>query len=417
MRNIFDQFSQPENKLTHALASTLAMDGKLARNFAKWAVGLNPEAGKRIWVSQQNVPGDPGKLGEGDRRSLPDCCLFIPERWCLVIESKVTAPVVAEQLMRHRQMVRRSFLKVEVLALTADSNPPVPKGVHHRTWEGVFQWLSTQPGASEFWGRHLREFMRLMESQFLEKGVTLPGALTTFDGVPFGPNHPYSYLEAKLLLKQAMDILRKRPRLKSLGRNPTLVGRPAISGANERMVWDLLSLAPKGDDGKFTEWPHLTLGILQDKVEVMLTLPNGARTRFRKALTSLGRDGFLDLLTSISNEILRVGGKKVGTTPTLLLLQRHYPSRKIGVEDGRMKIDLRTISTKKIGSVKSAPAWAGMAFDLFVRGGAANLQMQIGAEFLHASKGLQGKEAIDRIEAVWLACKPLFQLISFKAPA
>ena len=125
MRNLFDQFSQPENKLTHALASSLAMDAKLARNFAKWAADLSAKASAKISVSQQGVPGEPNELGDDERRSLPDACLYIPEEWCLVIESKVTAAVVADQLARHRQMVGRSFSKVEVLLLTAASNPRV----------------------------------------------------------------------------------------------------------------------------------------------------------------------------------------------------------------------------------------------------------------------------------------------------
>ena len=38
MRNIFDQYSHPENRLTHALASCLAEDRKLLRRFVGWAV-------------------------------------------------------------------------------------------------------------------------------------------------------------------------------------------------------------------------------------------------------------------------------------------------------------------------------------------------------------------------------------------
>ena len=74
-----------------------------------------------------------------------------------------------------------------------------------------------------------------------------------------------------------------------------------------------------------------------------------------------------------------------------------------------MKIDLRTISTKVKIPVKSQPAWAEAAFDLFVSRNGTNMQMQIGAEFPHSSGWLRGKEAIDRIETTWLAIEPILK--------
>jgi hypothetical protein len=410
MRNLFDQFSQSENQLTHALASTLAMDPGLARDFVQWSVGLKPGKAGRLEIVQQRVPGDPDPLEEGERRSLPDACIYVPDEWCLVIESKLTARLLPDQLARHRRMVRNIFPRIEVLAITAEPHPAVPGGVHHLTWESLFRWCAGAKEPMAFWPGHLRDFMRLFESQLLEREVTLPGALTSFDGIPFSESHPYNYSEAKLLLKQAMDLLRQSPRLRALGRDPLLTGRGAISGSKERLVWDLLSLAPRGEEeGKFTEWPHLTLGFHQDKVEVMVTLPNAARTQIRKALIELGKDGFLDLLSSVSNGILEALGTESGVVPTLLLLQRHYLARRFGVEDGRIKIDMRTVRPVSASPVKAQPIWAEAAFDLFVNRDSINMQLQIGAEFPHADGFLRGDEAIQRIESAWLALAPLLQ--------
>ena len=410
MRNLFHQFSQAENQLTHALASSLAMDPDLARDFVHWSVGLKTSKTASLEIVQQRVPGEPEPLEEGERRSLPDACLYVPEEWCLVIESKLTARLLPDQLARHKRMVRNVFPKIEVLVITAETHPAVPPGVHHRTWEALYRWCAAEREPLTFWPSHLRDFMRLFESQLLEREVTLPGALTSFDGIPFSEAHPYNYSEAKLLLKQAMDLLRQRPRLRALGRDPLLTGRGAISGSKERLVWDLLSLAPRcEEEGKFTEWPHLTLGLHQDKVEAMLTLPNGARTRIRKALIELGKAGFLQLLSSVSNGIQKALRAEEGFVPTLLLLQRHYVARRFGVEDGRIKIDLRTIQPEPGSPVKAQPVWAEAAFDLFVGRDNINMQLQVGAEFPHANGLLRGGEAIQRIESAWLALAPLLQ--------
>ncbi len=394
------------------------MNRRLARDFLRWVSDgtLPGKNGGQIQVSQQNIPGEVIGLKEGERRSLPDACLFVPEEWCLVIESKVTAALTADQLRRHRQMVLPLFKRVEVLAITADPTPKVPVGVQHRTWVSVFEWLAQRSGTDEFWRHHLREFMRLLESQYLEREVHLPGALTTFDGIPFGPSHPYSYTEAKLLLKQAMELLRKRPSLRNLGRNPVLTGRPAISGSKERVVWDLLSLAPAGEASKFTQWPHLTLGIHQDKVEVMVTIPNDARTRVRNVMLALGKDSFLKLLTSLSDGMIKAVGKNAEAIPTLLLLQRHYVAQKKAIEDGRLRIDLRTVSSKQKGAVKPQPAWAIAAFELFVSRSGNNMQLQIGTEFPHSGAWLQGGEALDRIEKSWLTLRPLLHELGVCPP-
>ena len=36
LRNVFDQFSQPENRLTHALVCTLSNERALIRPFLRW---------------------------------------------------------------------------------------------------------------------------------------------------------------------------------------------------------------------------------------------------------------------------------------------------------------------------------------------------------------------------------------------
>lgn len=68
MRNIFDQYEQPENRLTHALVSTLSNDRRLIRPFLKrLKIGSFPPVQGLRLVEQQipgvNVSGEESRSG------------------------------------------------------------------------------------------------------------------------------------------------------------------------------------------------------------------------------------------------------------------------------------------------------------------------------------------------------------------
>ena len=57
MRNVFDQYDQPENKLTHALVTALSSDRKLVVPFLEWLKVKGIPSVSRIQIEQQAVPG------------------------------------------------------------------------------------------------------------------------------------------------------------------------------------------------------------------------------------------------------------------------------------------------------------------------------------------------------------------------
>jgi hypothetical protein len=46
MRNVFDQFKEPENRLTHALMTSLSEEPKLLKGFVIWATGSAAPQGR-----------------------------------------------------------------------------------------------------------------------------------------------------------------------------------------------------------------------------------------------------------------------------------------------------------------------------------------------------------------------------------
>ena len=70
-----------------------------------------------------------------------------------------------------------------------------------------------------------------------------------------------------------MGELRQRHDLRDqLKMNPKALGRPAITGRQSDAVWDFLSIASSGEVENFTNYPHLTLGVVAHEVEAMVTI-------------------------------------------------------------------------------------------------------------------------------------------------
>jgi len=416
MRNVFDQFSQPENRLSHGLATTLSVNPKLCGDFLAWVTGIEPPKGEILIVEQQRLPGrlsDPIEMGD---TGLPDMCIHSGGDWCIVFENKVAAPLTSDQLRRHRKTMEQRFENIELVAITADPRlPPLDDPIHHKTWVDIYIWLGEQvgkyPSPTDFWCRQQREYMRIFQSTELAQDYNMNTPITTFDGIPFGPDYPYSYKEAKLLIRQATGDLRQRLLDADIEVDPEHQGRSAIRGAEDSFVWDFITFRHQDGKDDFNHHPHFTLGISVQEVDPMLSLPNNMGSAYRNRLKNLGVEGFRELCAEIAGEIKKNLGDNTGYTPLIRVQQRHYRAMQIITMDGEMRFDFRVVSGDTDSKVKKQPAWLDTAFELTTNSKEANVQMQIGCVFPHKDGLLRDKEALDHIEAVWLSCKPMLDVL------
>jgi hypothetical protein len=332
----------------------------------------------------------------------------------VAIESKVGASLTSDQLKRHLRAVGRCFEKIHVVAITAESKPKdLPKGVPHRTWVDVYVWLGAQSERDGFWVRQMRDFMRVLESRLVNEGGGLPELLTMFDGIPFRADYPYSYPEAKLLIRQAIPLLRQRKALLGLGVDPECTGRSAITGKDSTRVWDFISLKPQVEIGGFTEWPHLTLGIHSTHTEVMVTMPNSIKGCCRQAFKDLGVHGFLEMTRRIEANMAKAfKSTPTAYKPVMRVVHRHYRSQRSEAElDGEMEVDLRTARTEGVGGVKTQPIWFEAAYRLITDRGGCNVQLQMGVNFPHSGGLIQGAGAVEVLESGWISCAPLVDIL------
>lgn len=405
MRNLFDQYTQPENRLSHALATSLAEDDRLLRAFLRWASCELPGRKERLHVGEQQVPGEI-EDGSDESRGLPDIAVHGDEGFCLLVESKIAASVSLRQLERHRRTAERAgFPGARVLVLATDTEGIAPThDVIPRSWPALYTMMLDQRSRSE-WARRLVEYMEVAEVDLAQRGYLREGTLTQFAGIHFDEETPYRYDQAKRLLRLMLDELRLRPDLRDLGISASGEGRPAITGTRGRSVWDFLRLEVTAS-GPFTKHPHVTLSLHPEHIGVMVTLPNGAARHYRRQLEDLGAAGMRELVGVLSVNIERATRGLDGARPVMYVVQRHFASqRSKGVEDAHLGFDLRTAVTTRRGKIRIQPEWIEAVHQV-ISSKQSNLQVGVGAEIPYDSDVVRSRRVLDRVAAVWVALEP-----------
>jgi len=411
MRNLFDQYSHPENRLTHALLSCLSRDRRLLQRFISCAGEAH--SAEKLEVFEQSLPGETIDLSEDDaeRRGLPDGCISDGTGWALLIESKFAAAVNSDQLQRHlRTAAKHGLDKCKLLLLTVgEVRERLPAGVLTRRWSDVYQWLVQERSRSP-WARIAAAYLEVAEMRGVEQEYLKEGTLTTFTGIPFGKEDPYTYPQAKRLLGLLMGELRKDSRLRrQLGTDPSSKGRGAITGRTGQAVWDFLSL--KSGPKAFTKYPHLTVGIVNSRFEAYVTIPNGIRVSLRNKMLGASYEEFERMILNVTRLLCVALRKYPGASPMLVVVQRRYiTQRSPAILDGVLRFDPRTAvaADRRVrGRVKHQPQWLRAVYDLLANR-RSNLQFQIGADFPYdRCKVVASPQVKDATVNIWLACKPL----------
>ncbi len=411
MRNIFDQYSQSENRVTHALMTALNEDRKLLAFFLRELVKVNaPTDPSKLLVLEQKYPDKDEEPSEDDleRRGIPDGWIFDNDGWCVFIESKVIAKLEADQINRHRSTAEHlGFQSVTAVAIAP---VPVlstffPEGTVLLEWRKVYAWLCKH-GVTSKWARAAADYLEIVEAKLIDTEQFVEGSLTMFSGFPFGRDHRFTYLEGKRVLKLAIGELRGREELKQLGVT-TAPGR-AITDDGD-YVWDILWLVTASEQDKFTRYPHLTLGIGSD---AMVTVPNAVKGVTRPNLVKLGEQHFQALAGEIVNNMKPLLREKDGPTPCFRGVQRRWPSRKAALfVDAEIMFDLRTAIPESGPPKMQQRRWLSAAYDSFVNREKSNYEIQMGALFSYQRcPELRQADAIDWLVRAWCACKPLVDL-------
>ncbi len=323
MRNVFDQYDQPENRLTHALMTTLDREQKLVRPFLKWLKARNLPAKSDILLAEQGVPGaaivDANEL---ESKGLPDGCFYTDDDWLLMLECKVQDSVKFDQLKRHLATAKRhGFETPHLVVIAVDENPNLPEGVTSVSWRQVYSWFNKHANKSH-WTKEFVRYMEVFERKMLDEGYGIRGTITMFDGLRFDEETPYTYREGKRLIRLLGDELQKRSDLHKSGVAPKGKRRSAITGKLADGVWDFLPLR-KADGKHFTKHPHLTIGLQSTYAVAAVTFPNGMKG-FRKRFREMGAETFLEQMVMQERRLRPIIVKSKNAKPLIIIQQRHF---------------------------------------------------------------------------------------------
>ena len=407
MRSLFDQYEQEENRLTHALMSSLDKDGTLLRSFIRDFAGLRP-GGHRFEVVEQGFPGmTVDSPEEAERRGLPDGCIRDETGWALLIESKITAELSSDQLRRHINTARRYGLEGSSLLVLCVRTGAVrlPDEAQVRHWSELYAWLQRQATVSP-WARWCAEYFEIAEAKF----KLTEGTLTVFAGIPFDDSEaPYNYAQAKRILGLLRaKVLEDRRLVSRLSADAESAGRLAITGSRGTAVWDFISILRDGTSQMFTQYPHLTLAIHSDALLAYVTVPNGTKPAVRSAIVTDSYEKFESLMARIAANLDTVLATTAPTAqPSVFIVQRHYKSqRSEPIHDARLVFDLRT-AVGRGGGGKRQPEWLRAAWEV-MRGRRSNLQMQVGVTLPYSTCDVvRSTEVATLVAEIWLACAPL----------
>ena len=412
MRNVFDQYTQPENRLTHALVCTLSGDRTLLRPFLRWAGCGDVPPPSQLRITEQQVPGEPVSGDEGEGSGLPDACGFTDDGWSLLVEAKVQAGVSRGQLRRHIATARRhGFEKPHLLLLSVDDPPrQLPERAAHRFWRDVYAWFRKRADLSQ-WARTFTDYMETFESRMIAEDYSIRGTLTMFDGLRFDAESPYTYREGKRLIRLLGDELQKRKDLQKIGIDPKGERRSAITGRGGLGVWDYLPLKVARGSGNFTDFPHLTMGLRQTEAGAAITIPNGVRGGFRTKLKDAGEEGFFQVLCDIEKRLRPVLRKSKGSTAVVYAAQRHYRSqRSVARVDATLVADLRTIIPGKRREAKYQPQWVGAIYDVMTHK-RSNIQLGVDVHLSYDCPVVRSAKAVDLFARSWIAMSPLIDFV------
>ena len=281
-----------------------AEDRRLLRRFVRWATGESAPSQRGLQIVEQRLPGEPETdEQEYERLGLPDAWIFDNNGWCLLIESKISSTLTADQLRRHRRTAeRRGFTDIMLLALdVAKPRGRPPANASVRTWTEICEWLMRQSRESD-WALRAARYLEVAERRFVEQEYLKEGTLTTFTGIPFSRENPYNYPEGKRLLKLAMDDLRQRKALvrEAQEMKPVVLSELRLLSSCELDSRSILTVILAGD------------GRLVENLQSPELLPIASRVRSRLRTESLGaeelREGLRHLLKAAGNPRLLSAG-------------------------------------------------------------------------------------------------------------
>lgn len=351
---LFDQYSNQENRLTHALMHTLAGSERILKSFLIQILGIRQHSiGKDIEITTQKRPFSQEDTDLTKIDSVPDAWIIDKQGgFGILIEVKdVNKGVRLGQLRSHLKRID-SYKKSILLVITPDLNRPkkidslnaesnVTSKIIWQSWNSIYSFFNACQN-DQFCQMPKERYLMDALLEYLERRREVLG----FQGIKF--RRGFDVEEAKKILAAEMEALKETANTFF----PMLRGRRgAITTAFSKSgVWDCFGL-PEG----FTNDIHVTVSIHESFHDIGLTVPHKASHRWKQLKLIFSSDNneqnFLHILKDLRDSV-----------PNLFLefTQRHFLYQRKGIRDAYLEFSIDTFGKPFIDGktkVKSFPIW------------------------------------------------------------
>ncbi len=436
IRNVFDQYDQPENKLTHSLMSCLNEDRELLKNFLNTfrPKFIDNKKIKKICVNEQTLPEeqisdqeeievDEKKKGLSDGifyddgEGVPDGIIYDDkDRKCIIIESKIELKLSKKQLLRHEKSVSKRDYEIRGLYITVEEKKIPLENWKNIIWSDIYSWAYKQEQKIDSrWAGILVGYFDKLEEKMRMRKKGFMGSITKFTGINFKGG--YSPSEGKHVLIHLMKKIRThhyKELVTKLGADFTSNKKKPIKTLS---LWDKIPLK-SGNTTK--ENFHISISVTPEFATAGLTLPNQSfRGNIRKRFNSLKFQEFQELIYNITHNIVGHFRTKKNYIPHIRIRQRRYPSQNsTPIIDGKINFDIRTAFSKFADDLKPKQKpqieWLQAAHNLMLnRKSNANMEFQIGVDFYYGKDSLiKNQDADEVFVKALVSCKPLLDKIA-----
>ncbi len=407
LNTLYDQFSNKENRLTHALLHTIAYSDWIFTDFLKRILGIKSFRKSGLFeITTQKVP-----LGHGDRD--PDKAESIPDAWIINETQNLGIAIEVKdrknnlrisQLRSHSNRIS-GYDNSYLLVITPDlqtpdkiyelkKKDPINLNVIWKSWDEIYRWLkylSNKPVK-----KSKDEFLLKSMIEYLERRREVLG----FQGVFFSKG--FDLDEAKEILKSEVEEL--QPYVRTLYTD-LVARRPGITTTSVLGVWDCF-----GSAEGFTNDLHITIAINEDSHNILLVVPNSSKKAWNRLKEIFSNENY-------QNELISILSRYRKTVPYLYVefVQRHFINRRIGIHDGHLFFNLDVMGKpfmKKKSKTKQSSIWFQALYEAIINKRNLNGQVAFYTKFfLNETKGIDKPEFINTVKSTLKNLKPLYEYL------
>ena len=410
---IYDQYSNKENRLTHALLHTIGSSNYILADFIKNFLGINPFYKSGVFeISTQKRP-----FGKGDDK--PDKVDSIPDAW--IINDKTNLGIAIEvkdeknnirlgQLKSHIKQIEH-YDNPYLLVITPDIHKPIKIDALNekqypnlkciwRSWDKTYLWLK-KLHSKKVSEKGTDLFLISSMIEYLERRIEVLG----FQGIPFNKKKPFNVEAAKPILKAEMDEL--HPYVKTQYKD-LVKRRGGITTGSVNSVWDCFGSA----DG-FTSDIHITVSIWEESHNLGIMVPNSSGKAWKRLKYIFSND-------KSQNELISILAQLRSKVPYLYIEfhQRHYVNRQKAYTDGKLFFNIDAVGKpfqKKNSKTKQSPIWFQALQEAIINKKNLNGQIAFMVRFFFTeTKGINSTKFLNEVKQTLKEMKPLYDYLKLE---